>query len=112
MSNPFAWVAGQLAGARRVEPATLKFNPRPPGVIQAGSASEAVLRVLRAHPETFFTNGQLIKLTGRSHSAISWALKFLAQHGHIKTIKDGARNERWFLYLAANRQVGRVVKFP
>lgn len=113
MTNPFSWgnALAQLANASRVERPALKFNPRPPGVIQSGSASEAVVRVLRARPGTYFNHGQLMKLTGRSHGAISWALKFLVHQGHITTIKDGARDDRWFLYLAADRHVGRVGKF-
>lgn len=100
MTNPFSWAVNQLTNIQPVERKVPKFNPRPPGVIQAGSASEAVLQILRSSPQVFFTHGRLMELTGRSHAAISWALKFLREQDLVKTIQDGARDERWLRYAA------------
>ena len=100
MTNPFSWAVNQLANVQRVERKVPTFNPRPPGVIHAGSSSEAVLQILRAHPKVFFTHGKLMELTGKSHAAVSWALKYLRKQGLVKTIGDTARNERWLKYAA------------
>lgn len=75
-----------------------RFNPRPAGVIQEGSASAALLAVLKAHPNKFFTHGGLMAVTGRSHAAVSWGLKYLRDQGLVKTINDGSRNPKWFRY--------------
>lgn len=103
MTNPFSWAVNQLANVQRVERKVPTFNPRPPGVIHAGSSSEAVLQILRAQPKVFFTHGKLMELTGKSHAAVSWALKYLRKQGLVKTIGDTSRNERWLRYRAVRR---------
>lgn len=109
MTNPFSWAVTQLANAQRVERNVPKFNPRPPGVIQAGSASEAVLQVLRANPKTFYEHGRLMAITGQSHSAVSWALKYLREQGLVKTIGDTSRNVRWLRYQSQGRELDQPI---
>lgn len=74
-----------------------RFNPKPPGVIREGSASEAVLMCLMAAPG-FRTEGQLVFATGRSRAAISWALLYLQRLGLVKAVPDAARNARYKRY--------------
>ncbi len=75
-----------------------RFNPRPAGVIQAGSASEAVLELLRTHPQRFFTCGELIRRTNRTHAAVTWACLYLRSQGLVQASSDGARNPRFLRY--------------
>lgn len=74
-----------------------RFNPRPPGVIREGSASDAVLKILAESPG-FKTEAQLMWITKRSHSAISWACLFLKRHGLIEERPDTTRNSRYLKY--------------
>lgn len=72
-----AWTAQELSRrpSRLVEQPSL--NPRPPGVIRPGSASEAVYELLRENPERLFWRRQLIVITGRSRKSVDWALLYL-----------------------------------
>lgn len=77
---------------------TVRYNPRPAGVIQPGSASEAVLKIVSENPGRFFTCEQLIRATGRTHAAVSFALMYLRDHGRIEAFPDAARNPRFLRY--------------
>lgn len=91
-----AWIAQQIQ-AMKVEPPNLvRFNPRPPGVLQGGAA-EQVLRVLQDNPTRYFTCEDLRKRTGRTHAAVSWALLYLRRNGWIEACTD-SRNEKWNRY--------------
>ena len=74
-------MAGQLLrmrdGRTAIKVEATQYNPRPAGVIRQGSATDAVLKVLEANPGRFFTCGDLMARTGRSHAAVSWALIYL-----------------------------------
>jgi len=93
-----AWMARQMEayGLQQTKPA--RYNPRPPGVIQPGSASEAVLRILRSNPGRFYVCEQLIKETGRTHAAVSFALLYLRDQELIDAFPDAARNPRYMRY--------------
>lgn len=81
---------GHLASANTAKEASPKrdrFNPRPPGVICSGSATEAVYQILR-ETGIYMTEGQLTWKTGRSHSAVSWALIRLVQWGKVEKTSD------------------------
>ena len=75
-----------------------RYNPRPPGVIQPGGTSEAVLRILAENPGRFFTAQQLIRGTGRTHAAVSFALLYLRDKGRIEGFPDATRNTRYYRY--------------
>lgn len=93
------WVARQMeAYSLQVNQPTVRYNPRPAGVIQQGSASEAVLQILSASPGRFFTCEQLIRATGRTHAAVSFALLYLRDQGRIEAFPDAARNPRFLRY--------------
>lgn len=91
------WMADQLQ-ALKCEPARVRFNPRPPGVIQPGSATDLILRILSESPGRFFTCEQLIRATGRSHAAVSFALLYLRDQELIEAFPDAARNPRYMRY--------------
>ena len=93
-----AWVASQIQAMKVDPPNLVRFNPKPPGVIQPGSATDAVLAILREHRGRFFTAGELIEATGRSHAATSWALMYLRAQGLIEAVEDSARNPRFLRY--------------
>ncbi len=93
-----AWIASQIQAMKVGTPNLVRFNPRPPGVIQPGSASEAVLQVLREQPGRFFTCQQLIEKTRKSHAAVSWACIYLRDQGLVQAVSDGARNPRFLRY--------------
>ena len=76
-----------------------RFNPRPPGVIQPGSASDAVLKFLRAQVG-FRSEAQILWVTGRSHSAVSWSLLYLIGQGLVEARSDPLRNARYKKYRA------------
>lgn len=93
-----AWIASQIQAMKVDPPNLVRFNPRPPGVIQPGSASEAVLKVLNEQPGRFYTCQQLIEKTGKSHAAVSWACIYLRDQGLVRAVSDGARNPRFLRY--------------
>lgn len=75
------------------------FNPRPPGVIRAGSASDVVFRFLQSSPG-MRNEAQIRWATKRSHSAVSWALIYLISIGKVESVPDVARNTRYKRYRA------------
>ena len=93
-----AWMARQMEAYSLQQTKPARYNPRPPGVIQPGGASEAVLQILSATPGRFFTAQQLIQATGRSHAAVSFALLYLRDQGRIEAFPDTARNPRFLRY--------------
>lgn len=77
-----------------------RFNPRPAGVIREGSTSDVVLQVLK-ECGGFRTEAQLIWITKRSHSAVSWALIYLIRLGLVESRPDTVRSSRYKKYRAA-----------
>lgn len=84
------------------KPAPRKFNPRPAGVIQPGSATEAVLAFLRDSPG-LKTEAQIVWAVKRSHSAVSWALIRLRGWKLVEAVPDHSRNGRYLRYRVAER---------
>lgn len=78
-----------------------RYNPRPAGVIRPGSATQAVLALLQAHPGRWFTHFQIVQATGRTQKAVDWALLFLKGRGLIGTTSDDGRNSRYRRYAIA-----------
>lgn len=86
-----SWMAHQLLRCSvTMDRPQMPVNPRPPGVVRPGSASEAVLVLMRAHPGRLFWRWQLIGSTGRSRKAVDYALLYLERTGAIDVIRDGA----------------------
>ncbi len=101
LDGSLKWMVDQLLATMTFEPAKAaarRFNPRPPGVIQPGGTSEAVLRILAGNPGRFFTAQQLIRETGRTHAAVSFALLYLRDRGRIEAFPDAKRNPRYYRY--------------
>lgn len=101
-----AWMAGQLAavGERQRQMGlgleSPRYNPRPPGVIREGSATAAVLALVRARRGIFMTHAQIVATTGRSAKSVDWALLFLRSQGLVECVPDAARNSRYLRYRA------------
>jgi hypothetical protein len=72
-----------------------RFNPRPPGQIQDGSGTHAILEYLRANPDRWMTRCQIIEGTGRSQKSCDWGLAFLIQQGIVRAVQDSTRNPRY-----------------
>lgn len=98
----FNWMANQLA-ARFSEPIEQpRFNPRPPGVIRPGSATQHVLFFLRKNPDRYFTCWQLIHHTGLSRKAVNHACLYLRAQELI-SVRDDMRRVGYLLYgIASN----------
>ncbi len=93
-------MAGQLAliGSRSMRVETHRYNPRPPGVIREGSATDVVLAFLRNHPRRFFCHYEILSATGRSKVAVDWALIYLKNQDLIECVPDSIRNSRYLRY--------------
>lgn len=78
-----------------------RYNPRPAGVIRPGSATQAVLSLLQAHPGRWFTHFQIVQATDRTQKSVDWALLFLKGRGLIGTTSDDGRNSRYRRYAIA-----------
>lgn len=101
-NNPWGTFVSQLQSAAASETPKRKcFNPRPPGVIQPGGASEAVFTLLGSKPNAFFTHAQIQAATGKSKVAVDWALIFLKSTGRIEAYVDAHRNDRYLKYRVA-----------
>ena len=85
-SGAWGLLVQQMAAAHAagVRPKPHRPNPRPPGVIQPGSATDAVLRLMRSAPDRRWRRAQLLRLTGRTESAVDWALLYLRSLGQIE----------------------------
>jgi hypothetical protein len=78
-----------------------RHNPRPPGVIREGSATDEVWSVLSAHPGRFLRHHEILCRCGsRSRVAVDWALIRLRRYGLVETIGDPLRNSRYMRYRA------------
>lgn len=81
------------ADAKRV-----RYNPRPAGQVQSGSATAEVLRILQTHCNRRWRRSQLIAITGRSESAVDWALLYLRAQNLIEG-EAGMAGRQWTYWL-------------
>lgn len=81
----------------RVSRGRQAYQPNPRGSVHAGSATEAVLRFLAAHPGRYFSNAELMQATGKSHSAVACALIALRRSERVLTLDDHSR-KGWLRY--------------
>jgi hypothetical protein len=77
------------------EPSAPRFNPHPPGQIQQGSGTAAILDFLRQHPDKWHTRAQIIFGTRRSQKSCDWGIAFLVQQGLVRAVQDASRNPRY-----------------
>jgi hypothetical protein len=85
-------------------PAAKRFNPRPPGVIRSGSASDVVLKFLQ-ESSGFKTEAQIRWKTGLNHAKVSWALLFLRSNGFVDAVPDEIRCGRFLRYRATRKEI-------
>lgn len=94
------WMARQLAslpGSLHLEHP--RYNPRPPGVIRPGSATDRVLVVFNSNPKAWLSHANIRWHTGLGHKPMSWALIYLQRIGLIEaSTGDDARNSRYCRY--------------
>lgn len=97
IANPWAVAFAQLttptAPASQVE----RFNPRPAGVVRRGSPTHILYEFMAEAPERWFTEMEIRRFTGLSHSAASYAILFLSRRGFVDTTTD-PRNGRYQRY--------------
>lgn len=84
-------ICRQSRGARQRHPLS--------GVLMEAGSSMAVLKYLRGEGE-YRTAADILQGTGRSHSAVSWALLFLRRIGLVESVPDSRRNQRYLRYRA------------
>jgi hypothetical protein len=94
------WLADQLQSINNASarPPLLRFNPRPAGIIQKGSTTDEILQILMAHHDRYFTCEQLMSMTKRTHSAVSFSLLYLRGQQLVDTVQDLPRNSRYLRY--------------
>lgn len=102
MNTSITWIAGQLATRFSEPPSQPRFNPRPPGVIRPGSATQAVLGFLTENPKRAFSFFELCKYTDRSCKAVAHACLYLKSMAQIECHED-ARNPRYLRYQVATK---------
>ena len=105
VKSSMMWMASGLLNLPAGAAERRQHNPRPPGSIQPNGTSGLVLRLLEAHAGQYLTCAQIIRQTGRSHSAVSFALMYLRSLELIHGCGD-SRNSRYFQYSAARRKGG------
>ena len=100
-ANPWAAIVDQFGALPPTESKPPRRNPRPPGVLVPGSATDAVLQVLLASPGRFLRAHEILDRCPRhSRVAVSWALLRLQRWGLVETIADAARSSRYMRYRA------------
>lgn len=98
--SPLLWSLIQIAGQPEPAPRVAPYNPRPLGWMAPEGAPAAIVALLRQHPGRWWTSEQLIRETGKSHAAVSWALLRLRGWGLVTTMPDTTRNSRYLRYRA------------
>lgn len=93
----FSSFLAQLEAARKPVAEVRKYNPRPPGVIRPGSASDRILSLLRG-AGGFHTEQSIRAATGLTHSQASWSLFYLSEHGFIRKVPDTTRGSAFYRY--------------
>ena len=102
MKNDPCSLSAQLAAASgAICRQTRKARQHHPlsGVLMEAGASMAVLKYLRGE-EGYRTTAEILHGTGRSHSAVSWALLFLRRIDLVESVPDSRRNPRYLRYRA------------
>ena len=101
------WTAAKLIsykGGAVTPPKRSAFNPRPPGVLVAGSASSHVLEFLTAHRPRLYSCAQVLRAVRQrgawSDAQVRWSLLYLRSLGLIESVEDPARNARYLRYRA------------
>ena len=95
------WTAKQLVhiGKRQgLNLAVPRYNPRPAGVYRPGCTADAVLQFLHGFPKNWFTHGEIVKRTGCSSKAVTWACIYLRSLHLVECTSDDARNPRYLRY--------------
>lgn len=99
------WVANQLIrmadGRSSMKLEIPRYNPRPPGVIREGGATDCVLTFLQSSPRRFYCHHEIQTGTGRTKVSIDWALCFLKSQHLIEVTSDDGRNSRYNRYRLA-----------
>lgn len=88
--------ASEAAAQAKAERPPWPANPFPPG-IRSGSATEKVKAVLEVHHPRWLEHCELMRLTGHSRGAISWAVKYLAEREMVRSIPS-ARHSSYRRY--------------
>jgi len=94
------WVAQQIV---KREPGGLnlnvpRYNPRPSGVMQEGSAKE-ILALLESNPERWFTFAQIMAvIPGRTCKSLDWGCIFLRSMGYVECSRNDGRNSKYLRY--------------
>ena len=101
-STPFgSFALRQLTQGSK--PATQRFNPRPPGILQSGSATNAVRDFLTSKPGQFMTTAQIIWGTGRTNKSVDWGLRMLRSLNMLEMRRDDRSDRNWKYCLKPDR---------
>lgn len=100
-SSVFNFLVATVLNTASPAPKPQPFNPRPPGIIQKGSATEVVKNLFDASPSRHYTFDMIAAATGRSKPSIDWALTFLRSQTYIEARQNDSRNARYYTYKKA-----------
>ena len=73
-------------------------NPFPRGM-KDGSATQKIITALEAAYPRWLECWQLMQITGRSRGAIAWGMRYLAEHGLVRSVQS-ARHPQYLRYQA------------
>lgn len=96
-------LAAQAAPASRKD-----YNPNPAGVIKDDSATDRVLRFLRANPQRFLSHGQIVAGTGCKPKNVDWSLYYLRGLGIVECRNRGGRRSPLYMEYRANKPIDDV----
>lgn len=94
------WLAQHLVRATRSVSGKAKkpstFNPKPPGSMLAGSATDRLLRCMATAPDAWWSYHELAERV--SGGSFGWSLLALQRRGHIEASANDSRNPKYLRY--------------
>lgn len=99
------WIVFQITKGTPGDLPPEKFNPRPQGVIVAGSGSDLVLDFLR-QDHKFKTRAEIVAALKDkiNEHRVEWGLIYLSRNGLVKRVEDPGRNSRYGRYAAVRQE--------
>jgi hypothetical protein len=95
-NSPFgSFALNQLTSESKAVPPRQQYNPRPPGILQSGSATNAVLNLLASTPGRYMTTAQIIWGTGRTNKSVDWGLRMLRSMNLLDLRRDDKSARNW-----------------
>lgn len=98
-----------LLAAQQAPSPRKEFNPNPPGQIKDDSATDKVLRFLRANPQRFLSHAQIVEGTGCKPKSVDWAVFYLQGLKIIESRSCGGRKSPLYKEYRAMAPINELV---